>query len=470
MIDRRIKFVESNDTVCQEGCYFAEYNNTNKMVKCTCKLNNPDEKFENMVINMPKFYEQFNVIKKPYLNFHLLSCYKEFFKFEEITNNICFLLVVAFVILHFIVIIIFCANQKKKLDKIIKDIAFAINNYDLIKDEEKKKKKNINEMLTSHKNHNKNIINKKNRKSNETTVKSLAGKSIKIKKSKNNFPPKRKSNNKIKKSSKNSLTKNIFNQRKETHSNSKIVNKNNNENEEMIKKIKQTMAFTLEEINTLPFELALKHDKREYCDFYLSLIKTKHILVFIFFTSNDYNSKIVKIELVFITFIIGLAINGLFFNYEVMHKIYCDKGCYYFLMHLPPIIISGLISYSFFIVLRLFALSEGKIIDFKSNKTKADLNKRINELNKKLNIQYILYFIFVLILLLLFGYYLAIFGSVYKYSQKYLIINGVLSLVSIFLSVIPFISYLGPVLFRMFGLSSRSEIGYKICLLQQLFV
>ena len=54
-------------------------------------------------------------------------------------------------------------------------------------------------------------------------------------------------------------------------------------------------------------------NKRTYCSYYLSLIKMKHLLFFSFYNNkNDYNSQIVKINLIFIGFIIDFFINSLF--------------------------------------------------------------------------------------------------------------------------------------------------------------
>ena len=100
--NRRIIFVESNDTVCQEGCYFSEYINSNKIVKCSCKPNEPDLFFKDMIINKTKFYEQFTKVQKNNLNINILSCYKELFKFEGISKNICFILIIIFIVFHFI--------------------------------------------------------------------------------------------------------------------------------------------------------------------------------------------------------------------------------------------------------------------------------------------------------------------------------------------------------------------------------
>ena len=36
------------------------------------------------------------------------------------------------------------------------------------------------------------------------------------------------------------------------------------------------MDYTDDEINELPYNLTLQFDKRTYCQYYISLIKTKH--------------------------------------------------------------------------------------------------------------------------------------------------------------------------------------------------
>ena len=40
------------------------------------------------------------------------------------------------------------------------------------------------------------------------------------------------------------------------------------------------MEYTDEEKNNLKYELALKYDKRTYIQYYLSLLKTRHIFIF----------------------------------------------------------------------------------------------------------------------------------------------------------------------------------------------
>ena len=220
---------------------------------------------------------------------------------------------------------------------------------------------------------------------------------------------------------------------------------------ETIEKSKNIMARDDEELNNLPYKFALKYDHRTYCEYYFSLIRTKHIFVFSFFNNKDYNARIIKIDLFFIGFVIYYSVNALFFNDETMHKIYEDKGSFNFIYQLPQIIYSSLISLVLNTLLKLLALSEDGIIKFKSNKNKEDLNKRSSSLYNILRIKFVVYFSLGFIFLLFFGYYLSMFGAIYVNTQIHLIKDILISFgLSLFY---PFIIYLLPGLFRMPSLS-----------------
>ena len=67
-----------------------------------------------------------------------------------------------------------------------------------------------------------------------------------------------------------------------------------------IKDIIPIMNYTDDELNDLSYDSALDIDKRTFCQFYISLIKTKHEVIFAFFYNKDYNLKIIKIDLFFL--------------------------------------------------------------------------------------------------------------------------------------------------------------------------
>ena len=69
-------------------------------------------------------------------------------------------------------------------------------------------------------------------------------------------------------------------------------------------KINMIKNYNDYEINNLTYNEAKKYDKRGYIDYYFSLLRRKNILIFEFYTYNDYNSRIVKICLFFFFFCI----------------------------------------------------------------------------------------------------------------------------------------------------------------------
>ena len=76
------------------------------------------------------------------------------------------------------------------------------------------------------------------------------------------------------------------------------------------------------ELNSMTYKDALKFDKRTYIQYYFSLLRTNHILVFAFISSNDYNSRIIKICIFFFSFALYYTVNGLFFTDSKIHEIF----------------------------------------------------------------------------------------------------------------------------------------------------
>ena len=98
------------------------------------------------------------------------------------------------------------------------------------------------------------------------------------------------------------------------------------------------------EINSLNYEKARKKDKRTYLQYYFSLLRTKHILIFTFLQFRDYNSQSIKIYIFFLTFAIDYLINAMFYSDDTMHKINKDKGTFDITYQQPIMVYSMLIS------------------------------------------------------------------------------------------------------------------------------
>ena len=120
--------------------------------------------------------------------------------------------------------------------------------------------------------------------------------------------------------------------------------------------------------------------------------------------------------------------------------------------------------------MQFLAFSSDAIIDFKNNKSIINLNKRKNDLKKKLIIKFILYFIISFLLLLFFWYYISMFCVIYRNTQIHLLID---TLMSFGLSLIfPFGNYLLPGLFRIPSLSHsqiKRECLYNFSKFLQIF-
>ena len=225
--------------------------------------------------------------------------------------------------------------------------------------------------------------------------------------------------------------------------------------EEINKRIINTMKYIDEEKNFLDFDLAIKYDKRKYCKYYKSLLKTQHELIFSFFHKKDYNARIIKIDLYFISFVIFYTVNGLFFDDKTMHNIYVKKGSFDFKYQIPKIIYSSLISMVINKILGILAFSSNAIIDFKENKNKKNVDIKKNNLEANLRLKFLLYFILSFIFLLLFWYYITLFGAIYLNTQMHLLKD---TLISFGLSLIyPFIIYLFPGIFRIPALSNPKK-------------
>ena len=206
--------------------------------------------------------------------------------------------------------------------------------------------------------------------------------------------------------------------------------------------------------------MAIQLDKRNYCQYYISLIKTKHSLFFALCNNNDYNSRIIKIDLFLIGFTIDFTVNALFFNDDTMHKIYQNKGKFDLESQLLIIICSTLISMVLNAPLNYLSLSNDAIIAFKQYKSKINILKMSKPLENRLKIKFSFYFIIGFLLLSFFWYYISMFCVIYKNTQLHLLKDTLISFG--FSLLIPFVIYLIPGIFRIPALSNRKS--KKACL------
>ena len=460
--DRKIEFINNNRTVCQEDCIFSEYDYNINKVKCSCEIKESSSIFKNIKIDKQKLFNSFIDIKN-IANIHILVCFEALFSKKGIVKNYGSYFIMSVILIHLILIIVFYVNNfYNKLKNIIKEISLGIDIINSSKLQDKKME-NKNELKINNYNiEKKNIIynQKVHRKKNMMKIKLNSKKNLTDKKYRkfkfNNIDINPQSNEII-------IAQRAKNKFNEKHN--KIKNK-----DKVPEPIKKLMSYSNEELNNLEYKLALKFDKRKYCEYYFSLLKSKHALIFTFCNNTDYNSKIIKIDLLLFNITLFFTVNAIFFNDDTMHKIYINKGSFDIIGQLPQIIYSSLISMLFSAILELLALTEGIILELKNVGIGKKFNSRIKGLYNKIKIKFLLYFILSTIFLLLFWYYLSMFCAIYSNTQIHLIKD---SLISLIISLIePFAVYLIPGIFRIPALTKNGKkyILYKFSRILQMIL
>ena len=361
---------------------------------------------EDININKTKILENFAYIEN-IANVHIIVCYKSLFTKNGIINNIGSFIIILIVIFHIISLFIFFIKQLPIIKSKIKGIIFGIRHSKLIKEDKK-------------------VNDEQDKKSNKEIIIEKENNNIDNNNKIRNFkkPKKKRKKRRMKKDInidddnqiKNNNIVNIINDNKINIPNinnlpEKSINKNNivkskSNKQKTIEKVKNIMEYNDDEINKLPYELAIQYDKRSYFVYYISLLKTNHNLIFSFFYNKDYNSRIIKVDLFFIGFTIYYTVNALFYNDDTIHKIYEVKGAFDLEYQLPKIIYSSFISMLLNTILKILSLSNSAILDFKNNKAKKGLKERTKSLKNKLHIKFILFFI---ISFILFDFFLVLY-------------------------------------------------------------
>ena len=216
------------------------------------------------------------------------------------------------------------------------------------------------------------------------------------------------------------------------------------------------------ELNSLSYSQAIEKDKRTYCQYYISLIKTKHLLIFPFCFYSDYNPFIIKICIFLLTLSTFLTINALFYTNSIIHDIYKEEGRYILKNHINNIILSAFISTVLYHLIKYFFTSDKNIIKIKNEKHSENLEDKIVNMIKCLVIKFTLFFDLSLLLLLLFWYYISCFCAVFKNSQIFIIKDALYSLT--FSLLYHFIINLIPGIFRIYALKKAKNNNNKECI------
>ena len=320
----RLKLFFPNITLCDEGCHIKGVNLTSLKASCECTLNNllNNNIFGNNLLVQKSLGEVQEILTKT--NIEVMKCYKDVFDQEMYKNNTGFFIVILLIFIQLICIIIYFCNFKIKIKKYVlaitdKYLYFLRNKLNphnniskpnnLLKPAPPKNNPGSGIKLN---NGNININERKfiNNKS-KTIVRKQEGKNTTIKII----------NNPLKFSNK--LSFSLSNDSKQNYINSK----NNFERKETIKNgyepimpdLSNHLNINIQEfIKTDPDDMdyddAIREDKRTFCQYFYSRIKTEQIILSTFLKHEVLRPIPIKIILLILDIDLYLIINGLFFN------------------------------------------------------------------------------------------------------------------------------------------------------------
>ena len=218
---------------------------------------------------------------------------------------------------------------------------------------------------------------------------------------------------------KNKLIKNKNSILKSSNNSLKILKEKREKQPE--KKLNNQKNLTEFEMNSLDYEMALKKDKRTYFQYYWSLLKQKHLILFTFLPVNDFNLASLKIALFVLSFSLYFTINGFFFSDESMHKVYINNGAFNIILQIPQILYSTLVSSVINLILKSLSLSQKNILAIKKAKNRQIAMKKAKREKHFLQKKFIIFFILSFFLILFFWYFISCFCAVYKNTQTILI-------------------------------------------------
>ena len=246
--------------------------------------------------------------------------------------------------------------------------------------------------------------------------------------------------------------------------NNDVIKKHNkikNINDKRVKDEKNLYEnYTDFELNSLEYFEALEYDNRSFIKIYWSFLKREHLIIFTFYSWNDYNIFSIKLSKFFHAICTDMVLNVFFFSDESMHNVYQSGGVYNFFEQLYQMIISTLISQLLQIFLNYLTMTDILYYRIKSL-DKNDINtEKVLSIVNCIKYKLIIFYIFTFILFLFYWYVISAFCAVYVNTQRIFITNSILSF---FLGLIyPFGIYFIPTGLRFLSFISKEQKILKI--------
>ncbi len=480
--DRKKDYYNNNDTTCQANCEYSSYSLESSYLKCECSVVNEEidtedmDKFNGEII-LTSFYD---VLKNS--NINVLKCYQLVFDFTKLGKNYGSIIVIIYFLINLVCLFVYIFKGVSPLKVDISNILF-----------QKKKDKN-NNINTNNENVNQNdLINNNNNK--KSKRKNSQNNKKNRKRRKLHFPPKKKGkinngfNLRVKNETEDDHLMKIVHKKpkKQNKKKSDLAKKNKNEkhitqkkyednnfNKKHFEKI-SSEAETIEEknieskkeeklddfeLNNLEYVEAIELDKRPFSQVYWAILMREHIILFTFFSCNDYNLFYIKITRFVFLLCTDMAMNAFFFSDDSMHKVYINYGKYDFIQQIPQILYSSIISHVIEIILCYFSLTDKHIYEIKGFANKLKDKETVLKILRCIKLKLFGFFMFTFLLFLFYWYFISAFCAVYQNTQGIFIKDSLSSFATSLVD--PFCIYVFTAFLRVIALKDVSKKRFSI--------
>ena len=430
--DRKNEFNNNNMSLCESSCNFKGY--LFEKIECECQIKNTFGTFLNVNNDKYNLIHRFKINNTHSSNFWVLQCYSLIFSKEIILSNYCSIIILGIILIILLGAIVFRIKGHQilmnKINIVIK-FSFKTKVTFLVDDKNKNQnQKNVNVIVNRFNRqikHNKSLLNNSNNLIGDQSSKKVFARNYsqdvgRIIRSKiNNFK-----------------------------------NKNNNNTKYSIIKedVIKFSEITDNELNSLSYYDAIVKDKRTFCQFYFSLIRTKQLLAFTFKCKNDYNSRIIKFCFFLFIFALIFFINTTFIDDLVLHNLFISQGYLDIFSFITRNIYTTIIISTIKNILLEFIFTEDDILSIKNGEA-LEKNQNIHSRITAVELRCILFFILSLVLLSFMWFYIACFFTVFKNTQIFAIKNALINLGLFLMS--PFAFCMIPAALRIISLESREK-------------
>ena len=210
-------------------------------------------------------------------------------------------------------------------------------------------------------------------------------------------------------------TNKIYNMKSKINKN-KIKENNKKEN-------KIELLYT--DIKEFDYKEAIIFNKISYLKMYWSFLSDSQIILGTIFNNNDLDLFTIKLSFLVFTFQISFFLNALFYYDEYISDAYHNDGVLDFFSGLPKSIYSFISALLINNLLKILSSSKSELFKIiRKNHNFHEYIKIINIKLAKLRKKLIIYFILIYLLQSFFLYYVSVFCAVYKYSQKYWLLES----------------------------------------------